>query len=172
MRFFLDTEFMEEPGFLQLLSIGLVTQDGWEYYAVNADADRSRANPWVRANVLPHLQAGGAFDASLETIAQNIAAMVSRYSRGVQPIFWGYFSDYDWVCFCWLFGTMMDLPKGWPNYCLDLRQLMDHYGVSRADLPPEGPHNALEDAKWIRESWLQIRAAQMPKSGLLRSAAE
>lgn len=42
-----------------------------------------------------------------------------------QPEFYGYFSDYDWVLFCSLFGRMIDLPKGFPYYCIDLKQTMD-----------------------------------------------
>ena len=39
--------------------------------------------------------------------------------------FYGYYCDYDWVVFCWLFGRMIDLPKGFPMYCIDLKQLLD-----------------------------------------------
>lgn len=42
-----------------------------------------------------------------------------------QPEFYAYFADYDWVLFCTLFGTMMDLPKGFPQYCRDLKQTLD-----------------------------------------------
>jgi len=41
------------------------------------------------------------------------------------PEFYGYYADYDWVVFCWLFGKMMDLPKGFPMYCRDLKQMLD-----------------------------------------------
>lgn len=40
--------------------------------------------------------------------------------------FYGYYSDYDWVVFCWLFGKMIDLPKEFPMYCIDLKQEMDN----------------------------------------------
>jgi len=39
--------------------------------------------------------------------------------------FYGYFCDYDWVVFCWLFGKMINLPKGFPMYCIDLKQISD-----------------------------------------------
>jgi len=39
--------------------------------------------------------------------------------------FYAYYADYDWVVFCWLFGKMMDLPSGFPNYCKDLKQMLD-----------------------------------------------
>lgn len=51
-RFFYDTEFIEEPGYLDLISIGIVDEDGnREFYAGNADCNFDRANDWVRKNV-------------------------------------------------------------------------------------------------------------------------
>lgn len=54
--------------------------------------------------------------------------MAMRYDMSEQnskPIFYGYFADYDWVVFCWIFGNMMSLPKGFPMYCRDLKQMLD-----------------------------------------------
>lgn len=42
-----------------------------------------------------------------------------------KPKFYAYYADYDWVAFCWLFGKMIDLPKGFPMYCIDLKQMLD-----------------------------------------------
>lgn len=42
-----------------------------------------------------------------------------------KPEFYAYFADYDWVVFCWLFGRMLDLPKNFPYYCRDLKQMLD-----------------------------------------------
>lgn len=41
------------------------------------------------------------------------------------PEFYAYYADYDWVLFCSLFGTMMDLPRGFPMYAIDLKQTLD-----------------------------------------------
>lgn len=72
-----------------------------------------------------------------------------------KPEFYGYFSDYDWVAVCGnLFGKMISLPKGFPMYCLDLKQMMNERGLSqdwkRKNCPenPEKAHHALEDARW------------------------
>jgi hypothetical protein len=43
----------------------------------------------------------------------------------LQPEFIGYYCDYDWVLLCSLFGRMIDLPKGFPMYCIDLKQNID-----------------------------------------------
>lgn len=38
---------------------------------------------------------------------------------------YGYYSAYDHVAFCWLFGKMIDLPSGFPMYTIDLQQEKD-----------------------------------------------
>jgi len=42
-----------------------------------------------------------------------------------KPRFIGYYSDYDWVVFCWIFGKMNKLPSHFPQYCYDLKQELD-----------------------------------------------
>lgn len=70
-----------------------------------------------------------------------------------KPEFWGYCADYDWVAFCQLFGRMVDVPKGFPMYCRDVKQWCDQLGNPR--LPERGPgeHHALVDAEWVKEAW-------------------
>lgn len=57
MKYFLDTEFIEQGhgNPIQLVSIGVVAEDGREYYAINSGFDPDSANEWVRQNVLPSL---------------------------------------------------------------------------------------------------------------------
>lgn len=72
------------------------------------------------------------------------------------PEFYAYYGDYDWVVFCWLFGRMIDLPKGFPCYAKDLQQIFDDKkGLVKGRMKDQpgfpinkGIHNALEDAKW------------------------
>ena len=51
MRYFYDTEFIEDGRTIELISIGVVAEDGREYYAVSTEFDPERAGSWVRANV-------------------------------------------------------------------------------------------------------------------------
>ncbi len=55
VRYFYDCEFVEDGRTIDLISIGVVCEDGREYYAVSAEFDPSRAGAWVRRHVLPHL---------------------------------------------------------------------------------------------------------------------
>src|SRR5690242_14481135 len=56
MKYFLDTEFIEDGKTIDLMSIGIVCEDGREYYAQNVHAGFSRANDWVVRNVFPSLE--------------------------------------------------------------------------------------------------------------------
>lgn len=54
---FYDTEFLEDGKTIDLISIGMVCDDGGEYYAVNADCDFDRvvAHDWLWDNVVSSL---------------------------------------------------------------------------------------------------------------------
>ena len=150
MRVFFDTEFNESRDHLELISIGIVAEDGREFYAVSSEFDDSNVNEWVRENVLPKIPESKD-RLSRREIARQIVTFV-----GDAPEFWAYFADYDWVLLCWLFGSMVDLPKGWPMFCLDLKQSMHERGIDRNDLPAmdeKAAHDALADARWLRDAW-------------------
>ena len=224
MRYFLDTEFLEgtqktwlgqtKPT-IDLISIGIVCEDGREYYAISKDfnlkeawnrwqqrtgqGDYNNINPkeyWIRDNVLkpiynelvlhhtstdwyhknPHLGEKVNDGRWLEFNYKSLKWLINKYGKNnkqiaeeikefckpieghpylvgidsyeevnigrentiipakhwtetigerTAPKFYGYYSDYDWVVFCWLFGKMIDLPKGFPMYCIDLKQTLD-----------------------------------------------
>lgn len=154
MRIWFDTEFWERPaangGGIQLISLGMVAEDGRTLYIENADFDWDACTlQWLHDNVRPHLTGGEAlldFD--------DISQAVRDFVGDEQPEFWGYFADYDWVLFCWIFGTMMDLPKGWPMFCLDIKQWA--YMLSpglRLPAQESTAHNALNDALWTKAAF-------------------
>jgi hypothetical protein len=168
MKYFYDTEFIEDGKTIDLISIGIVAEDGRELYCENSDADLSKASDWVKENVILHLWSkqinkvdfnkwslevnhwGGL--CSHKEIASEIRRFCSVEKHG-KPEFWGYYSSYDHVALCQLFGTMMDLPNGWPMYTRDIKQLCDSLGNPK--LPEQGrdEHNALADAVWNRQAY-------------------
>jgi len=264
MKYYLDTEFHEyqrKPLFskpfrtIELISIGIVAEDGRAYYAISKDFDLKAAwnsyqeevnmdykpsfgggndghyNPmmirtyWLRANVLRKLgndintfvqfkQFIGNIGKSNAQIAEEVKefTLLDTNLRGereilkvdgdfiyydndpvigglppvrqiskdvIPPEFYAYFADYDWVVFCWLFGKMIDLPKGFPKYCRDLKQMFDEIqertpnvqrigwgeikerGLKNKDAfiiknmssypQQSNEHNALADARWNKE---------------------
>lgn len=145
MRVFFDTEFIEDGKTIDLVSIGMIRQDGDTYYAEPLECDLSKASPWVVSNVFPQLGKRGP-KKTRKLIAREIIDFV-----GAEPKFWAFFSAYDWVALCQLFGTMMDLPKGWPMWCRDLKQELSRQGI--VDLPAQMTveHDALADAMYTKE---------------------
>jgi hypothetical protein len=142
---------MEDGERIELLSIGVVCDDGREYYAASYEADYSHANDWVRENVLPHL---GVRLTPRRFIAEQLVKFVDRGQH--KPEFWAYYGDYDWVVLCQLFGTMMDLPSHWPMFAMDVKQLCVSLGNPQLPKQTSTEHNALDDAKWTRDAheWL------------------
>lgn len=89
--------------------------------------------------------------------------------KSLEPEFYGYFSASDWTVFCWIFGTMMTLPKGFPRHCIDLKTMLDQKSEAQWNTKEDkecrgnrltlfkqkegypkkvNEHNALADAKW------------------------
>ena len=203
MKYFFDTEFIE--GFkkpikwlptigkfnkpyhsIQLISIGVICEDGRQYYAISNEFNASDASDWVKENVIKKLDGpDSVVRKPNKQIAFEICQFIdqrylddtdksrgyiypcdsSKYPHEVETVdisFYAYYADYDWVVFCSLFGTMMDLPKGFPKYCRDLKQMIDSHcesgSISLNDLKSnpsypkqENEHDALYDAKWNYE---------------------
>jgi hypothetical protein len=153
MKYFYDTEFIEDGKTIDLVSIGIISEDGRELYMESADCDFTKANQWVMENVLVHL-VGPAYEN--KTIAEAVYRFCDPKIYG-KPELWGYYSAYDHVLFCQLFGTMMDLPKGFPMHTNDLKQWCDQLGNPPLPEQGKGEHHALADAKWNRLVWNFLR---------------
>ena len=246
MKYFIDTEFLEgtqRKGFMgmgktkptiDLISIGIVCEDGREYYAISKDFNLKEAwnrydikkdfgKPqglgdkkvyWIRDNVLKPIYnelikleidnykgfTDPYYELELDFTYKVFKRLIKKYGKTNKQIakevkhfvanrpieankeqwildydtkdvsFYGYYADYDWVVFCWLFGRMIDLPKGFPMYCNDLKQILDEYCELKRSKPFElkekylemlkkdinypkqtNEHNALVDARWNKQ---------------------
>ena len=171
MRYWFDTEFIEDGKTIDLISIGIAAEDGREYYAVLREFNRVAlfSNPWLVENVAPSLPivkvderlplSYANYDEVYTDPAwkrrdearREIVAFCDPEQYG-KPQLWAYYADYDWVALCQLFGRMLDLPAGWPMYCRDLKQLADMLGKPRLPEQGKGEHHALADARWNLET--------------------
>lgn len=65
----------------------------------------------------------------------------------------------DGVAFCQLFGTMVQLPRGFPMYCRDVKQLCDDRGNPKLPEQVKSPeHNSMNDAIWTKEAYEFLKA--------------
>lgn len=148
-RYFYDTEFIEDGVTIDLVSIGIVSEDGAEYSAISTDFDSSRAIPWVRENVLAQLPP--VTDPRWKPksrIRDEVLAFLT--SGGRDPELWAWFGAYDHVVLCQLFGNMPALPRSLPRFTRDLRHLWELLGEPPIPKMAAGQHEALEDARHNR----------------------
>ncbi len=146
LRYFYDTEFIEDGRTIDLVSIGIVSDDGAEYSAISTDFDASKAIPWVKENVLAQLPP--VTDERWKPrsrIRDEVLAFLTR--GGKDPELWAWFGAYDHVVLCQLFGAMPDLPRPLPRFTRDLRQLWEMAGEPTLPKQKSGRHDALEDAR-------------------------
>jgi hypothetical protein len=161
LKYFLDTEFNEIRDNIQLISIGIKCEDGRKFYAeVPINNISKNFNKWVKDNVLPYLEYyktrtripyynddpnNVRVYADREVIKNKLLEFIKKDDKNIQ--FWGYYADYDWVLFAWIFGAMIDLPEHFPMYCNDIKQLAEELGNPKIK-DPVNEHNALVDAIW------------------------
>lgn len=257
-KYYYDAEFLEgtqkkgwfrkTPPTIDLISIGIVSEDGREYYTVSKDFNlkeawnrydlevqsgdmrnifpEGRKVHWIRENVLKPIYYDWVFTingkitrlglpvpfVSDEFNYKNFKKLLKIYGKTNKQIakeiilfvqkdiidkyddgflfadevleevkklgkiekhdFYSYYSAYDHVVLCWLFGKMIDLPDGFPMYTIDLKHMLDekwifqenkYEGKSRLESwiqdvkkSPDYPkqtneHNALADARWNKE---------------------
>jgi len=144
VRFFYDLEFGDTRSVVSLISVGVVAEDGREYYAVSSEFDPMAVHPWVTENVLPQLPAASTW----KPRAQIASELVEFF--GDDPVWWAWYGAYDHVVLCQLWGAMTDLPRQFPRFTLDVRQLGEHLGRPPMPAQESGLHQALADARHVR----------------------
>jgi hypothetical protein len=157
VRFFYDCEFIEDGTTIDLVSIGVVAEDGREFYAVSTDFDPSKAIDWVRRNVLDKLPspADPAWR-SRERIRDDLLAFLLDGGESIE--LWAWMASYDHVVLAQLWGDMRKLPRAIPRFTHELRQEWERAGSP--PMPPQPPdqHDALADARHNLARWKVLTA--------------
>lgn len=151
MKFWLDCEFQEDGRIIDLISLGLVSEDNRTFYVECSEYNQSKATAWIKNNVIPLLSGN-------TKNRQAIASDLIKFC-GDWPEIWGWYGAYDWVALCQVFGTMMDLPKNWPMFIREAMQLR----AENDSLPIRKTleHHALNDAIWQRDVWYALSNKRM-----------
>lgn len=95
---------------------------------------------------------------------EEIKNQIISFTKGEKIELYGYYSSYDHVVLAQLFGRMIDLPKNFPMYTIDLKQFIDDKGRQLKEKEYHGflkqdskypkqdkEHIALSDALWNKE---------------------
>ena len=157
MRYFYDCEFIEDGRTIELVSIGVVAEDGREFYAVSTEFDPERAGKWVRRNVLPKLPP---FSSPLWKSRARIRDDLLEFLVADAPVeMWAWVAAYDHVALCQLWGPMTALPRSMPRFTRELKQLWEEAGSPWIPAAPDDSHDALADARHNLAKFRAIEAA-------------
>lgn len=145
MKLFLDTEFNGFGG--ELISLALAAEDGREWYEVAKVP--SHPHPWVKEHVLPYLAIDGhrGNPIELSDFQDSFAAFIKQYPNCEVIADWP--SDLEHFC---RMMTYAGRAGGWriPVNCT-MRL------INSGDTKPEIPHNALSDARALRDWYLGLQ---------------
>lgn len=162
MRYFYDTEFIEDGTTIDLVSIGVVDEHGREFYAVSTEFNPDKAGQWVREHVLDKLPspADPAW-CDRATIRSRLLRFLSRDRERVE--LWAWFAAYDHVALAQLWGDMPALPRELPRFTRELRQRWEDVGKPALPPPPSDAHDALADARHNLVRWRVIEAERVKR---------
>ncbi|SER37175.1 polyadenylate-specific 3'-exoribonuclease AS [Actinokineospora terrae] len=166
MRYFYDTEFIEDGLTIDLVSIGVVDEDGREFYAVSTEFDPAKAGPWVRANVLDKLPppADKSWCDKAEMRRRLLEFLTPPRAKDKIEL-WAWFGAYDHVVLGQLWGAMPALPRLIPRFTRELRQRWEDVGKPPLPAPPDDAHDALADARFNLVRWRVIDGLWQLRNG-------
>jgi hypothetical protein len=163
VKYFFDSEFLEDGSTIDLISIAFVAEDGREYYAVNMNADwgRIHEDAWLMGNVVSQLPDDSEWKPKKQIAAEVLEFLLAGDGR---PELWAWYSAYDHVAYAQLWGKMINLPEGLPMYTNDAKSFL-HWALPRVQdrngfpAQAEGVHDALADARHlkVRYDWIVER---------------
>lgn len=173
-KYFYDFEFIDDGRTIESLSIGMVADDGREFYAVFADADWQRVSqhPWLMANVVPSMLDEGTLarapwqavrlchpdvnHPAVQSRATVVAGLEQFFLDGTKPgdqypvELYAWYCAYDHVALAQLWGPMVNLPSFMPMWTNDLRSECHRLGNPAVPRQQYDEHNALADARHNR----------------------
>ncbi len=165
---FYDTEFTDlDPRTGELISVGLVSWSGDSLY-IELDYD-GPAHPWVEKKVIPYLKGKKTHKADAR---REIAAFVQQHSKRKlgkrqKPYLMAYVNQFDAIYWYKLFTDPKKHPAHWipidfasilfahgydPESMRNAKFFKD-LGVNKAKYKH---HNALDDAKLLRETYFKF----------------
>jgi len=188
-KYWYDTEFLENGHTINLISIGIVAEDGREYYAINKNMlwMRILRHKWLRENVVPFLptcdvsaiyphRTPGVLTLDVRDPHVKAKTVIAREIESFltvdgEPELWAWYGAYDHVALMQLWGPMIKKPENIPMYTNDLRQVVHMYGLDNPSVSEPIPsmpgsenkaHHALHDARELKWRYNYVRSETVP----------
>lgn len=152
MRLFIDTEFTDFID-CDLISIGIVSEDGHEFYAERNDFDLSQCNAFVKAAVLPLLGQEPAIVGTEEEIGAALKAWLAQFTA-VEVCF-DYAMDFELFVYLVRNPETLKMPGqiSGRNINSDIdEQDLEQYWTENG----RKEHHALHDAKANRFAFMKV----------------
>lgn len=167
-KVFFDTEFTGLHKDTTLISIGLVSDCGKEFYAELNDYDESQVDDWLRENVINNLKFNHEkwfappinnhkynIKSNKEGVMNHLDMWLSQFE---EVEIWSDCLAYDWVLFNDIFGHAFNIPSNVLYIPFDICTLFKVKGIDpdviREEFAEminvEDKHNALHDARVIK----------------------
>ena len=132
MKVFFDCEFTGLQKDTELISIGMVSENGKLFYAEFTDYDKSKVDDWIQENVIDNLifnkhnilETDTFLRGTKEKIKEKLTSWLSQFNT-VDLV-----SDvchFDMVLFTDIFGSAFDLPDNVTPACYDINQDIQRY---------------------------------------------
>ncbi|WP_116327957.1 hypothetical protein [Cupriavidus phytorum] len=143
MRFYVDCEFTD---FIcqGLISIGIVAQNGEEFYAELCNIDESACSPFVREVVLPKLSRLPETTYTPDSLRVALLAWLAHTSADPEHLIC-VDNVVDWDL---LIGVLQDVPAGWKGVLVG--RLIDETVRQAYFLERGERHHALDDARALK----------------------
>ncbi len=167
-NYFFDTEFIDDD----FVSIGAVRDDGKTFYAESSEADLTKANSWIKKNVLVWLGDGAKIGSTaLQATKAQIGTKFAEFV-GDDPdahFFTKGGGDIDWKMLGKLFGGLGNMPANFKNGFTDVDFAWKRkQGSAKKPNHLGRKHHAFDDAVWAKDIWVGITGdpAMSPKDAI------
>lgn len=155
MKIFFDTEFTGLHQNTNLISIGIVAEDGREFYAEISDYNNRYISVWVKENVINNLTGKNVIKQA--ELKDKLTRWLEQYD---EVEVWSDCLAYDWVLFCQIWGGAGFVPRNVSYIPFDICTMMKLNGVDpdinreeyvgKEKFRKARKHNAMHDARVIK----------------------
>lgn len=174
MLVFFDCEFTGLHQRTTLISIGLVAENGQQFYAELTDYDAKQVDSWQIEHVFGKLWQGSNVPPDVTYVYGDKKQVADALRGWLRDLFVptvtmvGDVLFFDWLLFCDLFGGVLQIPSQVYYIPFDLATMLywegydpDFNRETFAGLIFGGkPHNALWDAQVIRACYNRLRTSK------------